>query len=205
MRTEQQCSRIVSASAGSEHAFRMETMDFEYVEHISHPVDEVFALLKDNLGALIPQLPSVDAIQEISREIDGSTTRITNLWQGNSKAAPVAARPFVTRKMTSWNDHAVWDSEKRQVDWRFETLNFDTLYDCSGVHYFTAEANADGSEGTKLRITGDLCVYPERVPGVPKLLARSLRPTVEAFLIGMVTPNLKELPQAVQAYLDQAD
>ena len=180
-------------------------MEFEYPEHISHPVGEVFTLLKDNLTALLPQLPGVDAIEEISREVDGTVTRITNLWQGNSKSAPKVARPFVTRKMTAWHDHAVWDADKHQVSWRFETLHFDTLYECSGVHYFTSEPNADGSEGTRLRITGNLRIYPERVPGVPKLLARSVGPKVEAFLIEMVTPNLKELPRAVQVYLDQAD
>ncbi len=179
-------------------------MEFEYPEHISHPVDDVYSLLKDRLPELIPQLPGVDSIEELSRETDGSLTRITNLWQGNSKSAPPIVRPFVTRKMTAWHDHAVWDDDKHLVTWRFETLHFDTLYDCSGVNYLIPEPNVDGTKGTRVRITGDLRVYPARVPGVPKLLARSVGPKAEAFLIDMVTPNLKELPQAVQAYLDQS-
>lgn len=193
---------VLGHFVGTEFAGKI--MEFEYVEHISHPVAEVFELLQNNLSALIPLLPGVDAIEELSRESEGSMTRITNLWQGNSKSAPAAARPFVTRKMTAWHDHATWDSAKHEVQWRFETLHFDTLYECSGIHYFSPEPNPDGSEGTRLRMTGDLRVYPERVPGVPKLLARSVRPKVEAFLIEMVTPNLKELPHAMQTHLDAA-
>ena len=47
-----------------------------------------------------------------------------------------------------------------------------------------------------------LIVYPERVPGVPRLLAKRLSPAVESFLIELVTPNLKYMPHAVQALLD---
>jgi hypothetical protein len=180
-------------------------VDFEYVEHISHPVDKVFEVLQNHLTVLIPRLPGVDAIEEESRVVEGTTTRITNLWHGNSASAPAPARPFVTRKMTTWRDHAVWDADKREVQWRFETLHFDKLYDCSGVHYFTDEANSDGSVGAQLRITGALSVYPARVPGVPKLVARSVAPMIEQFLIEMVTPSLKELPLAVQGHLDAAD
>ena len=179
-------------------------MEFEYVEHISHPVDQVFETIRDHLTVLIPRIDGVDAIEELSRDVEGTTTRITNLWHGNSASAPAPARPFVTKKMTTWRDHAVWHRDKREVHWRFETLYFDKLYDCSGIHYFSDEANKDGSEGAQLRITGNLAVYPGRVPGVPKLVARGVAPMIEQFLIDMVSPNLKELPLAVQAHLDEA-
>ena len=82
--------------------------------------------------------------------------------------------------------------------WDFQTVHFDRLYDCSGVNYF--EETPEGT--TKIRLTGSLVVYPQRVPGIPRLLARRLSPAIEKFLIELVTPNLRQLPAALQTYLD---
>ena len=101
--------------------------------------------------------------------------------------------------MTTWLDHALWNDANQTVTWRFETNHFETLYECSGINYF--EEAADNQ--SVIRLTGDLRVYPERVPGVPRLLAKRLAPKVEEFLIGMVTPNLAQMPRAIQSFLDR--
>jgi len=172
---------------------------FEYIEQVTHDFERVFVALRDRLTEVPAFMPELDRIDELEREErKGGRLHIVNEWHGNSKSAPPAVRPFVTKSMTTWRDYALWDNDRRLVEWRFETNHFESLYECAGTNYI----EDDGAGGTRIRLTGDLLVYPERVPGVPKLLARRLRPKVESFLMSMVTPNLALLPKAVQALLD---
>jgi len=127
--------------------------------------------------------------------------RLLNLWQGNARQAPTAVRPFMTRDLVRWKDHAVWNDQENRVEWRFEAFHLDRLFDARGANAFSAVD--DGS--TRVDISGTLEVYPERVPGVPRLVARRIAPRVESFVIGLITPNLAQLPRAVQEYLDQED
>ena len=175
-------------------------MKFNYEETVSYPIDLVWQTLRDGVTELVPQLPSVDSIDEVERVRTGSSVYVVLAWQGSSEGAPKAVRPFINPEMTRWRDYATWNDDTHEVEWRFETEKFDRLYTCSGINYF----EPDGQGSTVIRLTGDLEVYPENVPGVPKMLARRLRPTIEQFLIGMITPNLADLPRALQSHLDQA-
>ena len=174
-------------------------MDFEFIEPVSYPVEAVAYTLRDRLGELAKFLPEIDDIELVDRTVH-STDRLSiiNLWQGNQQSAPKGVRPFVSRKMLAWRDVAEWYGDPLRVEWRFETLHFESLFTCSGVNYF--EPTTDLS--AQIRLTGQLQVYPERVPGVPKFLAKRMGPTIEKWLINMITPNLKQLPRAIQALLD---
>ena len=66
----------------------------------------------------------------------------------------------------------------------------------------SGKIEAAGDDATQIRLTGSLQVYPERLPGVPRILARRVGPAVEKWLMNMVTPNLARLPRAIQALLD---
>ena len=174
-------------------------MDFEYSERVSHPLEAVYPVLRDHLDKLVPLLPNVESIVVSSREVESpGRTRIVNLWQGTTETVPRLARPFVKPEMNRWEDHALWLDDEHAVEWRFVTSSFDRLYDCSGVNRFAADG-----DGSRVLVSGTLDVYPERLRGVPKALARRARPKVEAWLIKMITPNLAELPKAIQTYLDQ--
>ena len=173
-------------------------LEFEFRELVSYPVERVYLALRDRMVELPEYLPQITSIEELSRETrDDGDLDIVNLWQGNSKSAPAGVRPFVSKKMLAWRDYGTWREQKKYVEWRFETMHFDSLYECGGVNYLE---DRDGS--TQLRLTGTLTVHPDRVPGVPRLLAKRLAPKVEQWLINMVTPNLQHLPRAVQAFLD---
>ena len=175
-------------------------MDFRYVETIDYPRDEVYAVLRDRLVDVVPHLPEVEYIEVESREEEQpGRIRYVNLWQANAKAAPKIARPFLSKKMTRWKDHALWLDEKHCVEWKFESFYFDRLYDCSGVNTF----HSLDDDRTQLELTGSLVVYADRIRGVPKILARKAVPKIEEYLIETVTPNLAQLPRAVQSFLDE--
>ncbi len=174
-------------------------MQFEYDELINHPISKVYPLIRDKMADVVPYLPNVESIVVVEREEKGEgKLRLLNRWQGKSGAIPRIVRPFVTSEMRIWEDDALWFDDEHKVEWTFFTKSFDRLYDCSGVNSF----HVKDENTTRVVIKGKLDVYPERLKAVPKMLARKARPKVEQFLIKMITPNLKELPQAVQTYLD---
>jgi len=174
-------------------------MDFAFEEHLSHPAAQVFATIRDALPEILPLLPSVESVERERAEAEGAArVHIVQVWQADIRDVPAVARPFVNREYLRWRDVAVWDEPSLTCTWEFHTMHFDRLYECRGVNYFEAVS----PDLTRLRLTGSIDVHPERVPGVPRLLARSIRPRIEAFLVGHAEPNLRELPRAVQSYLD---
>lgn len=149
---------------------------------------------------LATHLPGIDRITEREREtLSPGHHRVVTHWQANASTAPRVVRPFLRPAMTQWQDVAAWDDEASCVQWRFETNFLESIYSCEGTNFIE-----DGPQGgTVLRLTGDLTVHLSRVPGLPKRFSRKLGPRVERYLIDQVIPNLREVPAAVQAFLDR--
>jgi hypothetical protein len=49
-----------------------------------------------------------------------------------------------------------------------------------------------------MQIIADLEVSPHELPGVPKLLSRTIMPAVERVLRDVISPSLEALPSALQ-------
>lgn len=157
-------------------------------------------MLRDRLPDLVPYLPAVDHIELIERGEEGpGRTIMAHYWEGNAKLLPAIARPFVTRSMTSWTDYALWIDDGRICEWRFEPKKFKNLFTCNGRDYF--EDLGNGS--TRLRLTGELVVYAERVPGVSQRMATRLGPRIEQFVVKKIKPNLMQVPLALQAFFEE--
>jgi hypothetical protein len=165
---------------------------------VTHPVDQVYQTLRDRLMELVPFLPSVESIETVERtEPSPGKFHLVNHWQGKTDVAPKALRPFITKNMARWKDIVDWDDQQQVNAWRLETFQFDKLFECSGSNRFVAEG-----QNCRFFIQGNLEVFPERVPGVPSFLSRKLKPTVEKFIVDLVTPNLVNLGQGIQRFLD---
>ncbi len=179
-------------------------MRFEEADRITHPASVVLETMIERMEAIVPFLPAVEAITTREREDrDDGTHRIVRHWQGTPDSAPPAVRPFLTRETLGWIDTAVWTPSAWSVAWSHSaTASTANLYDCSGINYFEPDP-ADPEGATRVRITGDLVVYPERLPGVPGFLAKRIAPQVERFVVNMITPNLKDLARGLQGFLDQ--
>ena len=126
---------------------------------------------------------------------------IVNLWEGSRAMMPAIARPFVTRAMVTWKDHARWPADRREIHWRLEPHALANLFTCEGVSFI--EETPSGT--TRLRITGELCVYPERIPGVSERMARKLAPKLTPWIIERVRPNLLQVPVALKAFFADVD
>jgi len=175
-------------------------MEFVYEEKIPGPPDRVLGMLRDRLTDLVHYLPAITTIEELERttEEDGNT-RIVNLWQGNRKLVPTLAKPFVTKSMLKWEDHAHWLNDKREVLWRFEPMRFNKVFTCVG-HNYLLELE-DGN--SMLRMTGDLNVFPENIPGISRRMAKRLGPKIAPWAIEKIKPNLMQVPLALQAFFEE--
>ena len=172
---------------------------FEFKEVIRHPRELVYTVMRDRMAEMIPLLPNVESVKVAERkEVGPGRIKIINQWQGKPTSAPKVVQPFITPEMSQWTDHAEWVDAEYAVNWRFEMANVGNYFSCEGTNFFEVSGH-----GTLIRLTGTLTLYPERVPGVPKFLARSIATPLEKLVLGIVSPNLTELPAAVGRFLDQ--
>ncbi len=175
-------------------------MNFEFKESIHHPIEKVYPIMRDELSTIIELIPNVDAIRVLERERrEDGRLLLVNEWHGAPTSTPAPIRPFIKPDLLIWRDIALWDDAKSLIEWRFETPSFSNLYSCSGTNYIEKV----DEKHTVVRLTGTLELYPENIPGLNRFLAKKLAPTIEKWLMALVSPNLAEVPRAVETYLDQ--
>jgi hypothetical protein len=175
-------------------------MQFQCLDDVAQPAQKVFELLRDHQHDLIPYLNDVDEISVLERkDLDGGKVNIINLWRGSNAKAPSMIQKFLSPDLLSWKDHALWHSEPPlRAEWRLEPKIGGTLFECDGVT--TIEPNGD--DACRIRVDGNLRIYPERMPGVPKFLAGRLKSKVEAFVVKLLVPNMQTMALGVDAYFE---
>jgi hypothetical protein len=179
-------------------------MHFEAVDTVSHPAALILETMIERMEAIVPFLPNVESIETLDvKRLKDERIRIRRRWQGKADSMSAALRPFLPRDILAWLDTALWVPAEYRVEWMQSTCvaGVAQLYDCSGVNYFEPDPD-DPQRRTCIRITGDLQIHPERLPGVPRFLAQRLAPQVEKFIVGLITPNLTDLAKGLQRYFD---
>ena len=177
-------------------------MHFQKEDKISHPADVVLDTMIHRMEAIAPFLPNVERIDtlEVKPRRNGRIY-IVRRWQGVTDNIPRALQPFLSKEWLAWIDTALWVPQEYKVEWTLST-KLGQLYECSGTNYFEPYPNEEATS-TRIRVTGELKVYPERFPGIPRFLGVRLAPTIERFIVALITPNLTEVARGLQGYLDQ--
>lgn len=173
-------------------------MKLESEDIIDQPLAVVYKTVRDDLESLVPYLPNVAKIQQESSETSDGVTKITNRWYAKAEL-PSLLKKVLKPEFLSWIDKATWHDNHHRVDYVLESPIGSQLFDAKGSNAF--EATADGK--TKLRITCEVQLFPENVPGVPKFLAKKVTPAVEALLKKMLEPNLTALATGLKGYYSQ--
>ena len=158
--------------------------------------EAVFHLIRDDMPSLVPHMEGADSITVTSRVETGDEVALVNRWIGSMDAVPSAVQKFASQDLISWDDHATWTTATKSCRWRLEPLRQVRIFSCSG----TTTVTANGDEGATLSMAIDLDIYPDRVPGVPKFLARRLRPQIEKFISGHLTKSMRNLALSIRAY-----
>mgnify|MGYP001412009986 CR=1 FL=1 len=174
-------------------------MELEVNEKINQPVNDVYSLVRDDLDKLVPYLPNVEKI-EVKKHAPTGEERIEviNHWYGKVEM-PGMLKKFLSPEIFSWKDIATWNNNDKAVEYRLESFLANDLFDAKGKNYFID--NGDGT--TDLKITCSVKIYPEKVPGIPRLLAKKVTPMIETLMEKLLGPNLTSLGDGLQKYFNE--
>ena len=171
-------------------------MELTNTSIINRPVDEVYNLVRDNLDKIVPYLPNVDKI-EVKKHapIDENNLEVINHWYGKVEM-PSLLKKFLVPEIFSWKDIAHWNDEKKNVTYKLQSFLANDLFDAQGTNSF--KDLGDGT--TELSIKCSVKIYPDKVPGVPRLLASKVKPMIESMLEKLVGPNMTSLGEGLKEY-----
>ena len=175
-------------------------MKFTIVDEIPFSLEQVFEAHRDKLPQMVDRMPNIDRIVVESREEDGDITRLVNVWHAAETDIPAIARAFISKDMLRWTDRAEWDAGERTAQWNIELGFLPGAIICRGENTFESY-----TDHTRITMEGELIIHAEKIPGVPKLLAGKIGPTIEKFVVGLIEPNLRETNKVVAAYLESLE
>ena len=170
-------------------------MELNVATVIHQPRDTVYELVRDDMDQLVPYMPNVDRIVSQSSDRDGSVLKVVRTWFAKADV-PRVAKKFIKPELFSWNDIAEWDDEERCVKYRLESTVANNLFDAHGTNRWV-ELD-DGK--MELRVQCTLDIFPERLPGVPRMLAGKIRAVIEELVGKMLRPNLTSLGDGINRY-----
>lgn len=173
-------------------------MELKSTTVVNAPLEVVYSLVKDELTKIVPYLPNVESIEVLEKSDQDNVTNVTNKWFAKAEI-PGAVKKFIKPEIFSWKDVAVWDNEKHEVKYSLQSFLANDLFDADGHNIF----KAIGDDQTELTINCSVKIYPEKVPGVPRLLARTVSPAIESLIEKLLGPNLSSLGQGLNDYLKE--
>jgi hypothetical protein len=166
---------------------------------LPYPRERVFAAYRERLAELTQYLPNIQGIRVKERkEREDGLIELVNEWSGGGDI-PAVARSFLNESMLKWTDYALWDPSTFTCDWRTEVHAFPGAIESSGKNFYLATS----ADSTKLEIRGDLVCDATKIPGVPRLLAKTVSRAVEKVLVSSIATNLVEVGKGVGKMLSK--
>ena len=173
-------------------------MKIETTADIAFPRDLVFATYRDKLPELVPYLANVREITVTSRVDEGQIVKFVNLWKGGGEI-PAVVRKFLSAELLQWDDLATWNAADFTCQWQTIVPSFKDAVDARGHNTFVERTPGV----TTLTIKGELKVDAAKVKGVPRILAGTVGPAIEAFLVAAIKPNLVAVAKGVEKFLNK--
>ena len=171
-------------------------MKLESRKVLNRSLQEVYDLVKNDLAKLVPYLPNVAKIEVKSSTPKGDgKTELVNNWYAKVDL-PSMLTKFIKPEIFSWKDVAIWDDNTYSVSYELTSFLVGDLFEAKGVNSFKVV----GEGKTELTVSCSIHIYPEKVPGVPRLLAGSVRPMIEALIEKIIGPNLASLGDGLEKY-----
>lgn len=165
-------------------------MFIESEDRIDQPADVIYPLVRDELPKLLPYLPDVEEIEQVSSERESDTRlRVVNKWRAKAKVPGMVAK-FLPDDVFAWTDRALWKDDENCVDYQLEGFGYDVV----GTNYFTPD-----NGGTVIKVTATVTIHPEKFK-VPKLLFNKVFPVIEGTVKKAVQPNLTALARGLKTY-----
>lgn len=173
-------------------------MEIKSESRILYPREVVYRAYRDRLAEVAEYIPDIKAVVVKQRIDDGKITRLHNEWI-SERDVPMFAQKILRPDMLRWDDFATWDENVYACDWRIKTRAFTEAVTCSGRNQFVA----DGPNATRVVLSGDFKIDLKEIPGVPRILAGTIAPQVEKFIVSLITPNLLKVNESLGKFLDE--
>ncbi len=175
-------------------------MYLESKDIIDQPAELVYKLVRDEMPKIVPFLENVEKIETVSREeLGNGRVKVVNHWHAKIEV-PSLVKKFLKPEMFSWKDYAEWNDETYSVDYRLESFWANDLFDAKGTNYF--QPYEGDPNKTLIKVTCDVVIHPEKIPGVPRLLAKKVMPAIESILKKAIGPNLTSLGKGLIGYFE---
>jgi hypothetical protein len=175
-------------------------MYVETKDIIQAPLQDVFSLVRDQLPSVVPYLPNIKKIEVIERREDSVKDQvlITNHWFANIDIPPVA-KSFIKEELFSWKDEAIWHNKDFFVEYTLISFWAKDLYTAKGKNIFTPLAQGF----TELKVTCEVTIHANKVPGVPAFLVNKILPTLSPMIENVLRPNLSGLGKGLNSFFSQ--
>ncbi|MBP6217471.1 MAG: hypothetical protein KA436_02670 [Oligoflexales bacterium] len=174
-------------------------MKFEHSDRISAPRDTVYNLVRDHLSDLASYLPSVKEIKTLEKQSQGKDkTFILNQWFADVKL-PSWIQALIPESLFSWKDRATWDDTKYEVTYVLESMVSQEVFKASGKNTFKFLSETE----MELVVSCEVEIFADKIPGVPKLLARKVQTAIEPMIEKMLAPNMTSLGLGINKYLEK--
>jgi hypothetical protein len=170
---------------------------FTIKDTVPFPREEVYRVQRDSLPDLAPFLNDIQSITVESSERTDDVVKFVNLWKAKGGDIPSVARAFIKPEMLQWHDHATWTQSRWQCDWNMKLGFLPDAIEARGTNTWKEL----GPNETLVVIEGEIRIHADRIPGVPRLLAKSVGEAVEKFVVKMIEPNLKQTSVGVTNFL----
>ena len=157
----------------------------------------VYATYRDQLIELGAALPNVRSLQLKSRQATDQQVRLELEWCGGGDI-PATARKLLDQNLFNWTEYDVWNNQAFTVDWRIETHAYQEAVFLAGQNCFL-----DHGDRTLVENRGSLKIDLSAIHGVPSFLLDRMVYWVEALLAKKIEPNLVQMGQYVQQYLEE--
>ena len=162
------------------------------------PVEKVWLTYRDCLPKLVRVMPTVDEIKVVSREETKDEVRLLNKWK-ISGGLPSIIKNLVPTKLLSYNDAAVWNQNEYVCYFTETPIDGSEIYKCVGKNTFLEQGNK-----TLLTISFELIIHPEKIPGVPSFIAKSIAPKIEKIISKEVVKNLASTSKVVEKHISKS-
>ena len=159
------------------------------------PREKVWKTYRDYLPELAKTMKTVDKIEVVKREKVENGFRIKNKWK-ISGGLPNSIQKIAPARLLSYYDNAFWDESRWVCDFVEKPIDDNGVYKCVGQNIFEEIDN-----NTRLIISFELIIYPEKIPAVPGFLKRGLVAKIEKIISKEVVKNLASTAKHVEEFI----
>lgn len=170
-------------------------MHLEHSDLIDAPQDFVYHLVRDDLDKLVKHLPNIRKIEALEYQKQGKIVQIVNHWFAKAQMPSMVAS-FIKEDLFAWKDYATWDDSAHKVDYQLESFLAKDIFEAKGCNEFI-----DRGDQTELKISCEITIHADKIPGIPRLLSRKVTPVVEKLLEKILAPNMTSLGEGIKSYL----